>query len=73
MCPHPSCLEKRFVVFNNDYELKAHFAAEHGDDLKMSAAQRRQAMSIPIQLQFRDAQASGSEAGPSLREERAGA
>lgn len=52
LCPHPSCLEKKFVVFNSEHELKRHFAGEHGDELKMSRAQRREALTIPINLQW---------------------
>ncbi|GLC59369.1 hypothetical protein PLESTB_001479000 [Pleodorina starrii] len=70
-CPHPTCLERKFVVFNTDYELKAHFAAEHGDEVKMSAAQRRQALTIPLQLQYRSRDDEETEPGPSARLERA--
>ncbi|GFR43781.1 hypothetical protein Agub_g4897 [Astrephomene gubernaculifera] len=70
-CPHPECLERKFVVFSTDYELKAHFAAEHGDQLKMSAAQRRQALTIPMQLQYRSRDDEETEPGPSARFERA--
>jgi hypothetical protein len=48
-CPHPDCLERKFVVFAAEAELKRHFASEHGGD--MSRAQRRQALTVPIQLQ----------------------
>lgn len=39
LCEDPACLEKKFVVFNNEHELKRHYAAEHGGD--MSSQQRR--------------------------------
>lgn len=71
-CPHPNCLERKFVVFDTEYELKAHFAAEHGDEVKMSAAQRRQAMTIPLNLQYRSHDDEETEPGPSARLERAG-
>ncbi len=51
MCPHPACLEKKFVVFAPEAELKRHIATEHGDEMNMSRAQRRQALTIPIDLQ----------------------
>ncbi|KAG2439352.1 hypothetical protein HXX76_004711 [Chlamydomonas incerta] len=70
-CPHPNCLERKFVVFDTDYELKAHFAAEHGDEVKMSGAQRRQAMTIPLNLQYRSHDDEETEPGPSARMERA--
>eukprot|EP00879_Flechtneria_rotunda_P019552 GHRR01020539.1.p1 GENE.GHRR01020539.1~~GHRR01020539.1.p1 ORF type:complete len:855 (+),score=361.96 GHRR01020539.1:259-2823(+) len=51
-CPHPACLERKFVVFADENELKRHFAAEHGNDLNMSRAQRRQALTLNIQLNY---------------------
>ena len=39
LCEHPDCLEKKFVVFTNEHELKRHAAAEHGGD--MTGQQRR--------------------------------
>ncbi|EFJ45378.1 hypothetical protein VOLCADRAFT_105930 [Volvox carteri f. nagariensis] len=71
-CPHPVCLERKFVVFSTEYELKAHFASEHGDEVKMSAAQRRQALAIPLQLQYRSRDDEETEPGASARLERAG-
>lgn len=37
-----------------DVELKRHIALEHGDELKLTRAQRREAMTIPLQFQYRD-------------------
>ena len=37
LCPHPSCLEKRFMVFGTEAELRRHFATEHGEDMSRSA------------------------------------
>ena len=54
MCPHPRCLDKKFVVFETEQEMKRHFATEHGDELKMSRAQRREASSVAIPLQYRE-------------------
>ncbi|KAI8465214.1 MAG: hypothetical protein J3K34DRAFT_525573 [Monoraphidium minutum] len=51
-CPHPACLERRFVVFQGEAELKRHFAAEHGEEMRMSRAQRREALAVPVDLQF---------------------
>jgi hypothetical protein len=62
-CPHPACLERRFVVFPGEAELKRHFAAEHGEEMRMSRAQRREALSVPVQLQFAGA-APGQRGGP---------
>jgi hypothetical protein len=41
-CPHPSCLERKFVVFAEEQDLRRHFATEHGSEMNMSRAQRRQ-------------------------------
>lgn len=41
-CPHPSCLERKFVVFAEEQDLRRHFATEHGNEANMSRAQRRQ-------------------------------
>jgi hypothetical protein len=40
----------------SDVELKRHIALEHGDELKLTRAQRREAMTIPLQFQYRDDQ-----------------
>ncbi|KXZ52810.1 hypothetical protein GPECTOR_8g196 [Gonium pectorale] len=63
--------KRKFVVFSSDYELKAHFASEHGDEMKMTGAQRRQALTIPLQLQYRSRDDEETEPGPSARLERA--
>lgn len=49
LCGHPSCLEKKFVVFPSEQELKQHNAREHAGS--MSRAERRQALTIPINIQ----------------------
>jgi hypothetical protein len=51
-CPHPSCLEKKFVVFSSEAELKRHAAQEHGGELGMSRAARREAMALPVELRY---------------------
>jgi hypothetical protein len=44
-CPHPACLERKFVVFAEEQDLRRHFATEHGSEMNMSRAQRRQVSS----------------------------
>lgn len=51
-CPHPACLERKFVVFAEEPELKRHFATEHGSEMNMSRAQRRNLLSVNIQLNY---------------------
>ena len=48
LCGHDSCLEKKFVVFQSEQELKQHTAREHAGG--MSRAERRQALTIPIDI-----------------------
>jgi hypothetical protein len=43
------------VVFSTEAELKRHFTNAHGSELRMSRTQRREALSLPINLQFRTA------------------
>ena len=52
-CGHAACLEQKFVVFASAQELKRHTATEHGGEVKMSRAQKREALSVDIQLQYR--------------------
>ncbi|KAF7292712.1 RING-type domain-containing protein [Mycena indigotica] len=35
-CPHPTCLARKFVVFNSALDLKAHAVEEHGGELGKS-------------------------------------
>ena len=74
LCPHQSCMEKKFGVFASELDLKRHFAAEHGGE--MSRAQRREAFSVPVQLQYRgredtDAQQAADAAAALALHERA--
>ncbi|CAD7698818.1 unnamed protein product, partial [Ostreobium quekettii] len=69
-CPHASCLEKRFVIFSTDAELKNHVAKEHkGEMMKgMSRAQLRGALTLQTNFQLRPRDGDGEEdqgAGPS--------
>lgn len=54
LCNHQLCLERKFIVFMSEQELKQHAAREHGGD--MSKAERRQALTIPISFQVRQLQ-----------------
>jgi hypothetical protein len=54
-CPHPTCTAARFVVFGSAAELAAHGAREHageGGGGGASRAERRAALTIPIDLQY---------------------
>ncbi|KAK9820561.1 hypothetical protein WJX72_011657 [[Myrmecia] bisecta] len=64
-CEHPECLEQKFVVFASEQDLKQHNAREHGGN--MSRSERRQALTIPVNFQYRrgDDGAEAAVAGPS--------
>jgi hypothetical protein len=46
MCSDPSCLEKKFIVFDTEIDLKAHQLEEHGDTLSKDV--RRDARVVDI-------------------------
>eukprot|EP01026_Neomeris_dumetosa_P066175 TRINITY_DN6392_c0_g1_i2.p1 TRINITY_DN6392_c0_g1~~TRINITY_DN6392_c0_g1_i2.p1 ORF type:complete len:830 (-),score=131.32 TRINITY_DN6392_c0_g1_i2:506-2950(-) len=52
LCPMQDCLEKKFVVFETEQELKRHLAQNHGDQLGMAKGDRRAAMTIPVEFNF---------------------
>ncbi|CAA7030549.1 unnamed protein product [Microthlaspi erraticum] len=51
LCEDDSCLAKKFIVFQNESELKRHNAIEHGG--RMSRAQRSAALQIPTSFRYR--------------------
>ncbi|XP_010512608.1 PREDICTED: E3 ubiquitin-protein ligase hel2 isoform X2 [Camelina sativa] len=51
ICEDDSCLAKKFIVFQNESELKRHNAVEHGG--KMSRSQRSAALQIPTSFRYR--------------------
>ena len=51
LCNHQTCLDRKFIVFMTEQELRQHAAREHGGDL--SKAERRQALTIPVNFQVR--------------------
>ena len=48
---HPACLEKRFVVFGERFELSRHMVNEHGEEWKLSKLQKKQALTIEPNFQ----------------------
>jgi hypothetical protein len=50
LCEDPQCLAKRFVVFQTEMDAKRHAAQEHGSS--MSKAQRREALTLPVNFQY---------------------
>eukprot|EP00850_Spirogloea_muscicola_P009056 SM000050S16981 [mRNA] locus=s50:216870:219941:+ [translate_table: standard] len=51
LCESPDCLEKKFVAFPSESELKRHNATQHGGN--MTRAQRQAALQIPVNFTFR--------------------
>ncbi|KAK4696713.1 hypothetical protein P7C70_g8328, partial [Phenoliferia sp. Uapishka_3] len=43
LCPHPTCLEQKFVVFETELDLQAHAVATHGAALSGDQRSRRDA------------------------------
>ncbi|GMH45996.1 hypothetical protein BSKO_13960 [Bryopsis sp. KO-2023] len=68
-CPHPECLEKKFVVFVTEAELKQHFTKEHNDGT-MSRSQMREALTVETNFQYR--RPRQEEAAPPEVDHRAG-
>jgi hypothetical protein len=66
-CPHPSCLERKFVVFAEEAELKRHFATEHGGEMNLSRAQRRNLLTVNIQLNYAREQEEAAAAAAALQ------
>ncbi|PVZ99132.1 hypothetical protein BB558_004844 [Smittium angustum] len=50
-CRHPSCLDRKFVVFKSDIDLKAHELEEHGKNIIGQRA-KWEAKKVPIQLVY---------------------
>lgn len=51
LCEDEACLSKKFVVFQNEAEMKRHNAIEHGG--RMSRAKRNAALQIPTSFRYR--------------------
>ncbi|KAL4858640.1 E3 ubiquitin-protein ligase hel2 [Chlorella vulgaris] len=61
LCPHPACLEKKFVVFQGEQELKTHTAREHGETL--SKLEKKAALTLHMNFQYRRDEAEGGRGG----------
>jgi hypothetical protein len=71
MCPEPSCMEKRFIVFPTEIDLKAHQLEEHGNTLSKDV--RRDARTINIaSLDYRAPYVQERRGGGNQREQREG-
>lgn len=64
-CDEPQCLERKFVVFGEEHELRAHIAKEHGD--QMTRAQRRAHLTILLTLQYRSGDAREDDGSQTIR------
>ncbi|KAL4444334.1 hypothetical protein ABPG75_012071 [Micractinium tetrahymenae] len=61
LCPHPACLEKKFVVFPTEQELKTHTAREHGETL--SKLEKKAALTLQMNFQYRRGEEEGRDGG----------
>lgn len=69
MCPEPSCVEQRLIVFPSEIDLKAHQLEVHGNTLSKDV--RRDARTINIaSLDYRAPYVEERRAGGSQREQR---
>jgi len=57
VCPHPECLEKKFIVFASEFELKAHEIEEH---LNTPGKGKGRYQPIDLGFQYTDSHASSS-------------
>ncbi|OZJ05237.1 hypothetical protein BZG36_02291 [Bifiguratus adelaidae] len=56
MCQYPECLEKKFVVFPSDIDLKAHEVEVHGASMTgLQRARRNEARKVDIAFQYASA------------------
>ncbi|KAL7422362.1 hypothetical protein Q5752_003008 [Cryptotrichosporon argae] len=57
-CLQPSCVERKFVVFGSELDLRAHLMSEHSED--MSARDRAQARTLNVDFSARPDRAESS-------------
>lgn len=55
LCEDADCLAKKFIVFASEQEFRQHSAREHAG--AMSRAEKRHALTIPVNFQVRHAKA----------------
>lgn len=71
MCPDPGCVEKKFIVFETEIDLKAHQLSEHGNTLSKDV--RRDARIVDMAaFNYRDPYIQERRGGGSQREQREG-
>ncbi|KAE8441161.1 hypothetical protein EG329_005817 [Mollisiaceae sp. DMI_Dod_QoI] len=71
VCSHPSCLEKKFIAFTSEIDLKAHQLSEHGNDLSKDV--RRDARIVDMSaFEYRQPYVQERRGGGSQREQREG-
>ena len=71
LCADPSCIEKKFIVFETEIDLKAHQLSEHGNTLSKDV--RRDARIVDMAaFNYRDPYIQERRGGGSQREQREG-
>ncbi|KAJ2166563.1 hypothetical protein GGH15_002677 [Coemansia sp. RSA 562] len=61
-CEHPSCLEKKFVVFESRLDLQGHDLSEHGQSIVGQRA-RREAKQVNVDFRYAGSGSSSAGAG----------
>ncbi|KAN0062935.1 hypothetical protein ACQY0O_004756 [Thecaphora frezii] len=56
LCQNPECLEKKFVVFENDMDFKAHQLSEHANEL--TSREKREAVRIEANFTYDEPEGS---------------
>lgn len=62
LCPHPTCLEQKFVVFETELDLQAHAVATHGAALSGDQRARHNARRIETHFTY-EGEGGGSSGG----------
>ncbi|KAJ2518493.1 hypothetical protein H4217_003300 [Coemansia sp. RSA 1939] len=67
LCKDTTCLQKKFVVFENDIDLQGHQLSEHGGSHASQRA-RREAKQVNLNFQYTTARGDGSTSNGSSRD-----
>ncbi|KAJ2869396.1 hypothetical protein GGI22_000277 [Coemansia erecta] len=69
LCKDPACLQKKFVVFENEIDMQGHQLAEHGN-ARVGQRARREAKQVNVNFQYTTARGDGSTSSTSSGRER---
>ncbi|KAJ1908142.1 hypothetical protein LPJ81_000303, partial [Coemansia sp. IMI 209127] len=69
LCKDPVCLQKKFVVFDNEIDMQSHQLAEHGN-VRVGQRAKREAKQVNVNFQYTTARGDGSTSSTSSGRER---